>query len=503
MLSVTASPSASFPDGVPVTLEALRKAASPSVAIAGTVGTSDLDAEAATPAKLKASAAYNYAAGVLGAGVYAVTLSPAATSYVTGMEVKFRADVANTGAVDLNVNGLGAKNLFKLGGEELEAGDIRAGMDVVAIYDSTAPGQFQVVSAGGNRPVYVVPAADVAGTANAITLTLRPTPASLANLVGLAIVFLAEADITVGGVTLNVNGLGAKNVYKNFSTALALNDIRNGQLVEVRYDGTQFQLISSVASRTDVPAIRGSYRGLALSPDGTYPDHVVTGSVKEVVLEDASGNVVVFRAQSITCDVTLSQQVNGRDHTAAEAASTWYHLWAISDGTQWGTVLSLSSSAPAVAGWAAAWVYYAYLGAVYNDAGSNFVSFTQIDDTVQIAETVTGVVPNTTAGTANVWNGPLSLGAVIPPTAQRVLGNMGTGGASALAVVAVSPYGSTVGIRQFSAATSGVLFNSFYVSAPYEVMVGPTQGFYWMSGNTTSQNRISITGWKYSRPYGG
>jgi hypothetical protein len=497
--TLTTSVGYQYVTGRPVTLAALRKAASPSVAVTGTVGTSDIAAGAVTAAK-SAPDAYWYAAGALGGGVYAVTLSPAATSYITGMEVRFKASAANTAAVDINVNGLGAKNLFKLGGEELDAGDIRSGQDVVCMYDGT---NFQVVSAPGNRVTYIVPALDVAGTSNAITLTLRPTPASMTDLVGVGLVFLAEADIAVGGLTINVNTLGAKNVYKNFSQALVASDIKNGQLVEVRYDGTQFQLISATAARTDLPAIRGSYRGFSLAPDGGTPDRAVTGTIKELVLEASTGAVIVLRTLSVFCDVSQIKQLNGRDNTAAgvESASTWYHLWGVSDGTNFATVFSTSSTAPDLSGGVATgYDYYAYLGAVYNDAGSNFVDFVQTDETVQIADTV--VLNNSVAGVANVWT-LQAFATTVPTTAQRVFGQMGTGGAAAVALIGVSPSGSTKGMRIHASASQATVFNSFYVCCPYEVMLGPTQSFYWTSGNAASQNRITISGWRYSRPYGG
>lgn len=80
------------------------------------------------------------------------------------------------------------------------------------------------------------------GSANAYVLTYTVAPASYAT--GERYAFRANFANT-GAATLNVNGLGAKNIRKgDGSTALAANDILNGQAVEVAYDGTQFQLVS-------------------------------------------------------------------------------------------------------------------------------------------------------------------------------------------------------------------------------------------------------------------
>ena len=55
--------------------------------------------------------------------------------------------------------------------------------------------------------------------------------------------FVAAATNT-SGVTLNINSLGAKAITKNGTTALTANDILINAVVEVIYDGTQFQLLN-------------------------------------------------------------------------------------------------------------------------------------------------------------------------------------------------------------------------------------------------------------------
>jgi len=55
--------------------------------------------------------------------------------------------------------------------------------------------------------------------------------------------FLA-AGTNTSAVTLNINSIGAKAVTKNGSTALAGNEIASGAIVEVVYDGTEFQLVT-------------------------------------------------------------------------------------------------------------------------------------------------------------------------------------------------------------------------------------------------------------------
>lgn len=59
--------------------------------------------------------------------------------------------------------------------------------------------------------------------------------------------FIAAADNT-GAVTINLNGLGAKAVTKQGTTALRAGDIRAGAVVQIAYDGTRFQIVSGASS---------------------------------------------------------------------------------------------------------------------------------------------------------------------------------------------------------------------------------------------------------------
>jgi hypothetical protein len=78
-----------------------------------------------------------YAADAQASDTYVITLSPAPASYVTGMQVTFRANTANTGAATLNVNSLGAKTIVKSVSTALSNNDILANMFCLCIYDGT------------------------------------------------------------------------------------------------------------------------------------------------------------------------------------------------------------------------------------------------------------------------------------------------------------------------------------------------------------------------------
>lgn len=70
-----------------------------------------------------------------GNNVLNLTLSPAPTAYTPGMIINFKVVANNTGSVSVNLNGLGAKQLFKNVVESLEANDLVTNQMTAIIYD--------------------------------------------------------------------------------------------------------------------------------------------------------------------------------------------------------------------------------------------------------------------------------------------------------------------------------------------------------------------------------
>ncbi len=78
---------------------------------------------------------------------YSGSLPDPILSYKMGMKIDLMVANSNTGAVTLNIDGLGAKSIKKNGSEALASGDITAGKIVPLIYDGV---NFQVVGGSGN-----------------------------------------------------------------------------------------------------------------------------------------------------------------------------------------------------------------------------------------------------------------------------------------------------------------------------------------------------------------
>ncbi len=79
------------------------------------------------------------------------------------------------------------------------------------------------------------------GAADAYAVTLSPAPT--AYTAGLRVNFTV-ANTNTGPSTINVNGLGVKNIVKNGSTPLVVSDLPAGFFAQLQYNGTNFQLLN-------------------------------------------------------------------------------------------------------------------------------------------------------------------------------------------------------------------------------------------------------------------
>ena len=86
------------------------------------------------------------------------------------------------------------------------------------------------------------------GSSNAYVLT---TGLSLAAYVSGQAFKIKTNFANTGAATINVDTLGAKSIVKNGSTALASGDLASGQVYEIAYDGTNFQLVGKFGQTED------------------------------------------------------------------------------------------------------------------------------------------------------------------------------------------------------------------------------------------------------------
>ena len=149
---------------------------------------------------------------------YPFTLQNATTADATQVQANFDAVIAAL----LNAAASGANN------------------DITSLLALSTP----ISPAQGGSNVYIGGVSS--GSANAQTVTIS-TPTGFAYTNGMRLTFFAGFTNT-GAVTLNVNGLGAKNVWRRTPTSMEActgGEIVNASLCEVQYDGVQFEILSA------------------------------------------------------------------------------------------------------------------------------------------------------------------------------------------------------------------------------------------------------------------
>lgn len=117
-----------------------------------------------------------------------------------------------------------------------------------------------------------------------------------------------SAGANTGAVTLNVNSLGAKAIKKDGTAALVAGDIPSGAVVEVVYDGTNFQLVRNGAANrganSDITSLTGltgetTIKGAALGGYGTGAGGAVTQLTDKstaVTLNKPTGQITMNNA---------------------------------------------------------------------------------------------------------------------------------------------------------------------------------------------------------------
>ncbi len=90
------------------------------------------------------------------------------------------------------------------------------------------------------------------GVADAYTLTLNAGYA--AYFAGMYVAAAFNATNT-GAVTINVNGIGLQNIVDRGGNALNAGEIQSGGIYELRYDGTDFQLMGSLVGQPTLASV--------------------------------------------------------------------------------------------------------------------------------------------------------------------------------------------------------------------------------------------------------
>ena len=186
-----------------------------------------------------------------------------------------------------------------------------ANTDITALLGLTTP----IAPGSGGTPVFLAGLTSGSGTVQTATVT---TP-STGYLLTFGYTVVLQAGVTnTGPMTLNINGLGARNVFKFSASgpiALSSGDFVAGQMAVVIYDGTEFQLIlpSSLPSLTQInqtlsggAIVNTSVNGNLGTPAGSSTVTINCGLVPLQYLTNNAAFNLAAPANDGACDLLVT-----------------------------------------------------------------------------------------------------------------------------------------------------------------------------------------------------
>ena len=276
-----------------------------------------------------------------------------------------------------------------------------------------------------------------------------------------------------------------------------LSDLANS--VTARANLSVYSIAQSDSAIALAPSIQGMFRNLKLNATGTSATVAVTA---DSIVVGVSG------AQSKTLDNVnvnpsiASTGVNGLD-TGTSAASTWYSVWVIWNGTTVSGLLSLSTTAPTMP---SGYTYKTRVGWIRTDGTANKypLSFLQSGNRAQykvLNSSNVQSMPLAASGVAGDVSAPtwvaVPMAALIPPTAVRVIPTLSLPLATSAAVM-VAPntsygaYNSAANPPPVGVSGGG----SIIPSSAQGIILVESGNIYWAANSPSA--RLYIGGWEDS-----
>lgn len=155
------------------------------------------------------------------------------------------------------------------------------------------------------------------GSSNAYTLAASTTYAAYAQ--GDRFCFKSNFANT-GAATLNVDSVGAKTIKKMDGTDLAANDIPSGAIIDVVYDGTNFQLVSAIGAvpYRNVNTLTAAPGTGDDSADGYQPGSLAVDVTNDraYICLDATGSAAIWRPVNNVVVQVVHATDNGTSHSS-------------------------------------------------------------------------------------------------------------------------------------------------------------------------------------------
>lgn len=345
--------------------------------------------------------------------------TPTGFSLTNGYRVTFTVGLGltNTTVATLNVNAQGATAINRVGHSGLEpltGGEMVAGNVIEAIYngsvfvllstDLSAIGQAISIVGAATTDLGTVPTHNALITGSGATITAFGSSASATDPIYL-IAFSGVQTLTYNATSLLIPG--SANITTAANDTAVVEYLGSGNWQVLSYSRANGASVAGSASP-------GSVNGLVITNGGT-PNTTVTVTFNAAAMISTAGVPIFAGSSTLTLNLTVVG-ANGLD-AGSLANSTFYHIYAISNGSTTAGLASTSATAPTMP---AGYVYKKRLGAMVTDSSANLMRTRQVGDVAEYVitpATNTASLPLIASGTTvSAWTAE-SLAAFVPSTA--------------------------------------------------------------------------------------
>ena len=277
------------------------------------------------------------------------------------------------------------------------------------------------------------------GTVNNYTLIannnfLAPT----AYIAGMVIRFITTNANTTTTPTVNLNGLGAKNILKADCNPVIAGDVSG--YVELRYNGTNF-LLSPLSSALNITATNKGLTYLnnpiTIANNATDTDNDIDFSAGNFQFSDKSNEAVLLAmTKRLDASWTVGNNQGGLD-TGSKANSTWYHCYAIYNPTSGvsDAIFSANATTPTLP---SGYTKYKLIESILTNSSGNILAFYHVGNYISWKTKIKDITSSlSTSLTPHPISTPLGRSVMV-----KVRATLYTGGASSVNIL--SPYDNSL-----------------------------------------------------------
>ena len=395
------------------------------------------------------------------------TTYPGGFTMTTGTCIWWQPALTNTGSVTLNVYGKGPVTMGKpsvAGFVALSGGELVLGAPPVETCYNGAYWTLMNPQATVEAPLPYTAVVSATTT----TISSSACPNFKCEITGTTAITGFGSSATVGQVFYLVFGGSLTLTYN--ATSMILPGAANittaaNDTAQATYLGSgNWQVLRYTAAIQPAGFIGGISPlavGLTVTNDGSTPNSKIDVTAQSAVLTNTAYNASVTGVNiSVVIDLSSSAGSSGNDlDTGSYAASTWYNVYLISNGTTVAGLASLSSTSPTLP---TGYTYYMRVGAMSSNGSTQLYRTIQRGVKAQyqvIGSSTTPTYPILVNGSTGSPTTPTYTafqvtgnGYVLPPTAQTVTIFMNIYGNGAC-IGAMGPNGS-YGALAYNAAPS-------------------------------------------------